>query len=158
MQSRSKKPLKTGSGFTLIELMIAIAIFAILATIATPNAIRWLRNSQFNSAVMDVKNAIEDVRMHAVKNNAEGGIVFDGSSTFKTIKKNRITGNNTESEKQAPAGTTLTSSLGVNGELTYNSRGMLKDPSTDVTITIQNNNLGMTRTIEVDGVGSVRIQ
>jgi hypothetical protein len=35
---------------------------------------------------------------------------------------------------------------------------MLKDPSTDVTITIQNNNLGMTRTIEVDGVGSVRIQ
>lgn len=147
MQSRSKKPLKTRSGFTLIELMIAIAIFAILVSIATPNAIRWLRNSQFNSAVMDVKNAIEDVRMHAVKNNAQATLTFDGGDAFKTDK-------NGEKTHELPANTTATPSGFTGGTIRYNSRGMVAENGS---VDVNNAGLGLCRRVEVDFSGTTRI-
>ena len=155
----SRSPVgKDKAGFSLIELMVTIAIFAILASIATPNVIQWLRNAQFNSSVMDVKNAVEEVRMHAVKNNAEAAVIFDGTNTFRTKKLDRRTGTAPEVSHQVPEDVTISSTLGVDGELTYNSRGMLENPGTDVTITVQNAALGLTNQIEVDGAGSVRIQ
>ncbi len=54
LQKLSKKNEK---GFTLIELMIVIAIIGILSAIAIPNFITYRRRSENSAANSDVKNA-----------------------------------------------------------------------------------------------------
>lgn len=145
--------MNKNSGFTLMELMVAIGIFAILSAIAVPNAMSWLRNSQFNSAVRNVKASMGDMRMFAIKSNSDATIRFDGDNTYETEKQNRGTGNPavTQIHTLAP-GISLTSNFSSN-ELTFGSRGM----ATNGTLTIQADN-GLCLEILVSRVGTSRIQ
>lgn len=58
-----KKMLK---GFTLVEIMIVVAIIAILAAVAIPNFVRYRKTSQMNACISNLKQlqgAIEQAKM-----------------------------------------------------------------------------------------------
>jgi len=63
-------------GFTMIELVIAVAIFAIMAAIAIPGFSTWLPNYRLKSAARDLYSNMQLARMGAVRENTTRRIVF----------------------------------------------------------------------------------
>ena len=57
-------------GFTIVELMITVAVAAVLLMIAVPSFKSITLSNRLNTAANDVVNAISVARMEAVKRNA----------------------------------------------------------------------------------------
>lgn len=68
-------------GFTLIEMMIVIAIIGIAASIGAPNLMLWFDNLSVKSAARDLYSAMQEARMIAVRQNAQTAIVFDTTNS-----------------------------------------------------------------------------
>lgn len=64
-----KKERTTKKGFTLIELMIVIAIIAILAAILVPNFMKARAQGQLTSCKSNVKNLGTACEMYSTENN-----------------------------------------------------------------------------------------
>ncbi len=61
--------LRVAAGFTLIEMMIVIAIIALMVSIAIPNYLDWNRKYQLKEAVGTLHANIGLARMNAVNQN-----------------------------------------------------------------------------------------
>ena len=71
------------SGFTLIEMMIIIAILAIFAGIAIPNYLAYLPKSRLNGAARQVMGDLMAARMKAVSLNHSVKVFFYSNHEYK---------------------------------------------------------------------------
>jgi prepilin-type N-terminal cleavage/methylation domain-containing protein len=161
MQRRKTIKMNNRAGFSLMELMVTIAIIGILSAIVIPNGLSWRRNAQFNSAVREVKANMERTRMFAIRSNVPADVVFvDGANTFSTVRRNRVAGALVAVPQvhQLDSGITLTSNF-TGDVLNFNNRGLafnagVPNPGT-VTV---NGPSGLTNNIAVSIDGSSQVQ
>ena len=69
---------RKASGFTLIELMVTIAIAGLLATLALPNLMEYMANSRLHEAANVITNSAMFARSEAVKANATVSVGLSG--------------------------------------------------------------------------------
>lgn len=69
--------MKTHKGFTLIELMVVIAILGVIAAISTPNIVRALPKYRLQRAARDLTTRIRLARSMAIKSGSDITIQID---------------------------------------------------------------------------------
>ena len=67
-------------GFTLIELIIVIAIVAILITVGVPSMREWIANQKVRGSANDLQFDLSYARSEAVKRNANVVLVPSGAA------------------------------------------------------------------------------
>ena len=146
----ARKLRMTSSGFTLIELMVTIAVLAIIAGIAAPSINTQLANQRVKSTTSTLENALKESRTESVIRRQKITLTYTNTSTPKVIT---IT---------APGSTIIAS-------YSYNSRSVIKpdiatpttfEPSkqvaTALTYTVCDSYSGATsRQIEVDKIANI---
>lgn len=93
---------RTAAGFTLVELLVCLAIVAFLALQATPGIAEWRARKAADAVMREMLNAVDMARAHAVAGNvmvtlcrsddgkACRGNWRDGSILFTDANGNRV--------------------------------------------------------------------
>jgi len=103
--------MKLKKGFTLVEIMIVVAIIAILAAVAIPNFIKYRRNAQAASCITNLKQ---------IQSAKEQWLMANGSVPAELSKISGTTDKYIKTTPVCPAG----------GEYTIGADGV--DPSCSI--------------------------
>lgn len=74
--------MKREDGFTLIEMVIVIAILAIMAAIAIPNGIAWISNGRVRSGARDIVSMLQRAKIEAVRESTFAVVQFNASGNY----------------------------------------------------------------------------
>ena len=77
---------KNRGGFTLVEIMIVVAIIALLAAIAVPNFLRARKRSQATRILEDLRMIDAAVDQYAIETNRASGFVVNWADVQNYLK------------------------------------------------------------------------
>jgi len=82
-------------GFTLIEMMVTVAIIAIMAGVAIPSVLAWMPAANLKGAANDLKVAMIRARSLAVNEGIEYRVFFDTTGQTYSIDKGNLSSGST---------------------------------------------------------------
>lgn len=142
--------MRKNSGYTITELMVTIAVIAILASLAIPSFIAWLPNYRLRSGAEEIQSTLQLARITAIKENSTVTVDFNtANETYRAF----VVGGQTIRGGRMPAGIDIDSTDFGGDSVEFNSRGIATAAGTAVV----RNNLGRVRNIEVYITGNSRI-
>jgi prepilin-type N-terminal cleavage/methylation domain-containing protein len=96
-----KKMNSRRGGFTLVELMIVVAIIALLAAIAIPSAIRARKRSQATTTLATIRLIDAAKEQYAIESGKTSGATVDAADLQKYVKANSKLYNDLKDSKKA---------------------------------------------------------
>lgn len=142
-------------GFTLLELIVVLAIAAILARVAILNIHAWLPDFRLRGAVRQIVVDLRRTRARAVDEHTSRRLVFD--SAVDSYQAQRRSNHRYEDDGAAvllPATVDLLDCTALGDAITFSSRGTA---STFGTVVLRAEN-GREQRIVVDIAGRIRVQ
>src|SRR5205809_4813239 len=85
-----KKHAPFHAGFTLVEIMIVVAIIALLAAIAVPNFLRARKRSQATRILEDLRIIDSACDQYAIENNKSSGDTVVWADIQKYLKNGSV--------------------------------------------------------------------
>ncbi|MFH1076928.1 MAG: GspH/FimT family pseudopilin [Pseudomonadota bacterium] len=164
-------------GFSLVELLIVMALLAVLMTIAAPQATQWMANSSLSSATRDLVSNLHLARMRAAAGNTTCAATFN--IFLNGFLYDYAVYIDSDNDLEYDAGEELLCSVRLSDynnaqfdsvtfpnnddglpTVGFNSRGLaIYNAGASVTQTVTlSNSLGTTKTIRVTAAGSVSVQ
>src|SRR4051812_13072269 len=81
---------KSPGGFTLVEIMIVVAIIALLAAIAVPNFLRARKRSQATRILADLRMIDSAIDQYAIETNKASGAAVAITDWTNYLKKGSV--------------------------------------------------------------------
>lgn len=147
------KQQMTSSGFTLIELMVTIAVLAIIVSIAAPNISTQLANQRVKSTATTLANALKEAKVESRILRQPLTLVHNDNT--KTINIQNIVSNKVVA---TIASYKYDSQVSIKSTTTLNQFRPNKTADATTYIICDNKNAGAPRQIEVSTVGSIVIR
>lgn len=152
MPISSYKSQATNAGFTLIELMVTIAVLAIIVSIAAPNISTQLANQRVKATTATLVNALKEAKAESVIRRQNINVVY--SSTAKTIVLQN-TSNTVLSTYSINSKSTISISPETVTTVTFQPNKMTSN-STQVTYTIcDSNTVASARQVGVSAIANI---
>jgi len=136
-------PLRNIKGFTLLEIMIVIALFAVGMAIAIPNFSNMGKTSSVKTSARQLKDQLSIARASAIAQNTPITVTFDKSTNSYSFASTSIDLSNTIEDKSLPDET-----------LTWDQRGYANK---NLTITIKGKHIDSTYNVSISIAGSINI-
>lgn len=164
VRSGRRRPFQgtAASGFTLIELVIVVAIALVLSVMAAPVLRNAVRSYRLNAAASAVSGVIQGTRYQAIMVGCPYTIAFTTSSTNYQLATQPITGSPSACSTSysnvgsaVPWATSNEISISQNTTLQFNPSGTVQATTGSLQFNLALG--GMTKAFTVSGVGNVSI-
>ena len=143
-------------GFTLLELMLVVALGMVIAGIALPNLLTMNRTYRLSSASSTVVSKVHQARANALKRNRPSWVLVDGAAGTVQVQTTGAGGVTVAIGGADPIPQGVTFGTGAaQATLTFDSMGRPLNPPQTIQLRITGS--GLTRTITVSSTGRVTV-
>ena len=155
--------MNNNKGFTIVELVVVLAILSIIMAISIPNFSAWLPRNRIKTSVRHIYNDMNLARSRAVKDNTVAVMIFNIPNDTYTIFLD------TSKNWALDAGETIISTGGLEDDVDiylttfpsntygFNNRGMSQPPLTGPYEVYLTNSSGLFMGVRVNMVGNPTI-
>jgi type IV fimbrial biogenesis protein FimT len=130
--------MRNNIGFTLMELCVVIAIFAVVASLGVPSFIGWRNDAKLRDAASLLRGDLELAKLSAVRENDFVAVVFNGND-YTVFVDDGAGGGDDENyvrdgseeilrDRQMPAGVRIDNTTFAGDQTGFNGRGRIVVP------------------------------